>query len=102
MIEHCRVNFPQAVIHPHFREFASEVPPVVPIDLYMQRFLSYSHAGESTLLFTLVNLDKLVQKYSEWRYIVFNDYTKHRILISLLVISNKFLEDLYYDNLYYA
>lgn len=54
------------------------------------------------LLYTFVNLDKLIQKYTESQHIVFNDYTKHRILLSLLAISDKFLEDLYYENTYYS
>lgn len=76
--------------------------PKVSIEEYIQRFFDCSVAGESLLVYMFINLDKLIQKYTQERYIVLSDFTKHRILLSLLVLCHKILEDDFWENKYYS
>lgn len=78
--------------------FSSREIPNISLSDYLSRISYYSKPEESTLILSLIYIDKMCQMGS----IMLSEYNIHRILFSSILTSIKYNEDQYYDINYYA
>lgn len=79
--------------------FHATRPPTVSIKSYLERVLKYTNVSSGCLIASLIFIDRFVQQQPSF---VINSLNIHRLLITSVMISMKFLDDLYYNNSYYA
>jgi hypothetical protein len=82
-----------------FTVFHSTRPPTVPIKAYIERIHKYTNVSSGCLVAASCFIDRFIQANPE---IVLCGLNVHRLIITSIVISMKFLDDLYYNNAYYA
>ena len=78
--------------------FSANSIPNITIKDYLIRIQNYSGIEKSTLILSLILIDRICKKSN----IVLTIYNIHRILFSSVLISIKYNEDSYYDNTFYA
>ena len=78
--------------------FSANTIPKISIKDYLIRTLNYSEMEKSTLILSLILIDKMCKKSG----IVLTHYNIHRILFSSVLISIKYNEDSYFDNNFYS
>ena len=78
--------------------FSANTIPNISIKDYLIRIQNYSEMEKSTLILSLILIDKMCKKSG----IVLTDYNIHRILFSSVLISIKYNEDSYFDNNFYS
>ena len=67
-------------------------------DKYLKRFMKYSKPEPSTIIITLIYIDKICES-SNLQLTMLNI---HRLLLACMVVALKYNEDDYYSNEYYA
>ena len=65
---------------------------------YIERILKYSRIEESTLILSLIYIDKVC----EVNNLLLTEFNIHRIIFTSLLVSIKYNEDEYYSNSFYA
>ena len=78
--------------------FSANLIPNISIQDYLIRIQTYSKIEKSTLIISLILIDRICQRAN----LTLTYYNIHRILFSSILISIKFNEDIYYDNKFYA
>ena len=78
--------------------FSSNIIPNISLQDYLIRIQTYSNVEKSTLIISLMYIDRLCNKAN----ITLTYYNIHRILFSAILLSIKYNEDSFYDNKYYA
>ena len=78
--------------------FSSNIIPNISIKDYLIRIQTYSNIEKSTLIISLIYIDRFCSKAK----VTLNYYNIHRILFSAILISIKYNEDNFYDNKYYS
>ena len=78
--------------------FSANSIPSISIKDYLIRIQSYSGLEKSTLIMSLILIDRMCKRSN----VVLTIYNIHRILFSSVVISIKYNEDSYYDNTFYS
>ena len=78
--------------------FSANLIPNISIKDYLIRIQTYSQMEKSTLILSLILIDRMCKKSN----IVITLYNIHRILFSSILISIKYNEDSYFDNMFYA
>ena len=78
--------------------FSANTIPNIAIKDYLIRIQNYSEMEKSTLILSLILIDKMCKKSG----IVLTHYNIHRILFSSVLISIKYNEDSYFDNNFYS
>ena len=78
--------------------FSSNIIPKISLQDYLIRIQTYSNVEKSTLIISLMYIDRLCNKAN----ITLTYYNIHRILFSAILLSIKYNEDSFYDNKYYA
>ena len=78
--------------------FSANLIPNITIKDYLIRIQTYSQMEKSTLILSLILIDRMCKKSN----IVITLYNIHRILFSSILISIKYNEDSYFDNMFYA
>ena len=78
--------------------FSANSVPNISIKDYLIRIQNYSQMEKSTLILSLILIDKMCKKSN----IALTIYNIHRILFSSVLISIKYNEDSYFDNTFYA
>ena len=78
--------------------FSGNFIPNISIKDYLIRIQTYANVEKSTLIISLIYIDRLCSKAK----VTLTYYNIHRILFSAVLISIKYNEDNYYDNKYYA
>ena len=78
--------------------FSSKKPPKITINKYFKRIMKYSKPEPSTLIISLIYIDKLCENAN----FVLNSHNIHRIILASLMLAIKYNEDDYYSNEYYA
>jgi hypothetical protein len=73
--------------------------PNVSIYSYLQRIYKYTNVSSGCLVCALLYIDRFMQRN---KTILLTSRSVHRLLITSVVVSMKFLDDLYYNNVYYA
>ena len=70
----------------------------ISINKYLKRFMKYSKPEPSTIIITLIYIDKICES-SNLQLTILNI---HRLLLACMVVALKYNEDDYYSNEYYA
>ena len=78
--------------------FSANLIPDISIEEYLIRIQEYANMETSTLIMSLILIDRLCQKVN----LTLTYHNIHRIIFSAILISIKYNEDNYYDNKYYA
>ena len=78
--------------------FSANTIPNITIKDYLSRIQNYSELEKSTLIMSLILIDKMCRKSG----ILLTHYNIHRILFCSVLISIKYNEDSYYDNTFYS
>ena len=78
--------------------FSAKYIPNITIKDYLTRIQFYSRMEKSTLILSLVQIDHFCKKAN----LVLTYYNIHRILFTAILISIKYNEDKYYDNVFYS
>ncbi|GAM20803.1 hypothetical protein SAMD00019534_039780, partial [Acytostelium subglobosum LB1] len=82
------------------REFypPNRKPPTIGIDAYLARILKYSPCSKECFVLTMVYIDRFLSKCN----LIINSMNIHRIVITSLLISTKYLDDIFYNNEFYS
>jgi ATP-dependent 26S proteasome regulatory subunit len=78
--------------------FSANLVPDISIEKYLERIQTYSNMEKSTLILSLIYIDKLCHNCD----VILTYYNIHRILFTAILMSIKYNEDSYYDNKYYS
>jgi len=78
--------------------FSAKYIPNITIKDYLTRIQFYSRMEKSTLILSLAQIDHFCKKAN----LVLTYYNIHRILFTAILISIKYNEDKYYDNVFYS
>ena len=78
--------------------FSVNTIPNITIKDYLIRIQNYSEIEKSTLILSLILIDRMCKKSD----IVLTHYNIHRILFSAVLVSIKYNEDSYFDNNFYS
>ena len=78
--------------------FSANLIPNISIEDYLIRIQMYSNIEKSTLIISLILIDRLCQISN----LTLTYHNIHRIIFSAILISIKYNEDTYYDNKYYS
>ena len=78
--------------------FSANLIPDISIEEYLIRIQKYANMETSTLIMSLILIDRLCQKAN----LTLTYHNIHRVIFSAILISIKYNEDNYYDNKYYA
>lgn len=73
--------------------------PTISIQSYLERIFKYANCSPSCFVVAYVYLDRFTQSQP---LLPINSYNVHRLLITSVMISAKFMDDMYYNNAYYA
>ncbi|GMJ05929.1 cyclin p4;1 [Hibiscus trionum] len=73
--------------------------PAISIRSYLERIFKYANCSPSCFVVAYVYLDRFVQMQPS---LPINSYNVHRMLITSVLVSAKFMDDMYYNNAYYA
>ena len=91
-------NYREIVKKQNMMCFSANSVPNISIKDYLIRIQNYSQMEKSTLILSLILMDKMCKKSN----IALTIYNIHRILFSSVLISIKYNEDSYFDNTFYA
>ena len=92
------INYHQIIRLQSKMSFNSHSIPSISILEYLKRIQMYSKIESSTLICSLIYIDRLCNLGE----IILTYYNIHRILFVAILISIKYNEDRYYENVYYA
>ncbi|KAK9202590.1 hypothetical protein WN944_017802 [Citrus x changshan-huyou] len=73
--------------------------PSISIQSYLERIFKYANCSPSCFIVAYVYLDRFVQRQPS---LPINSFNVHRLLITSVMVAAKFLDDVYYNNAYYA
>ncbi|XP_010524444.1 PREDICTED: cyclin-U4-1 [Tarenaya hassleriana] len=73
--------------------------PTISIHNYLERIFKYANCSPSCFVVAYVYLDRFTHLQPSLPITSFN---LHRLLITSVMVSAKFLDDIYYNNAYYA
>ena len=91
-------NYKEIIKNQSNSVFSSNFIPNISIHDYLKRIKTYSNVEKSTLIISLIYIDRLCNKAK----VTLTYYNIHRILFSAVLMSIKYNEDCYYDNKYYS
>ena len=77
--------------------FSSKKKPKISISDYLHRIIEYTNIENSTLIISLIYLDRICQND-----ILLTEYNIHRLLFICIISSIKYNEDIIYENNYYC
>ena len=78
--------------------FNAKSVPKISIYDYLKRIQTYSYIEKSTLIISLIYIDRICQI----GHLTLTYYNIHRILFAAIIIAIKYNEDSFYDNKYYS
>ncbi|XP_039008222.1 cyclin-U4-1-like [Hibiscus syriacus] len=73
--------------------------PTISIQNYLDRIYKYANCSPSCFIVAYVYLDWFSQRQPSLRI---NSFNVHRLLITSVMVAAKFMDDMYYNNAYYA
>ncbi|KAK3195230.1 hypothetical protein Dsin_026540 [Dipteronia sinensis] len=73
--------------------------PTITIQSYLERIFKYANCSPSCYIVAYVYLDRFAQKQPS---LPINSFNVHRLLITSVMVAAKFMDDIYYNNAYYA
>ena len=78
--------------------FSSKTVTGISIENFLDRLIKYTKLESSTLILTLINIDRICEINS----LQITKFNVHRLLLSSLIISIKINEDDFYSNSFYS
>ncbi|CAH8301629.1 unnamed protein product [Eruca vesicaria subsp. sativa] len=79
--------------------FHGQSRPSITIQSYLERIFKYANCSPSCFVVAYVYLDRFTHRQPS---LPINSFNVHRLLITSVMVSAKFLDDRYYNNAYYA
>ncbi|KVI00544.1 cyclin-U4-1-like [Cynara cardunculus var. scolymus] len=73
--------------------------PTISIQTYLERIFKYANCSPSCYVVAYVYLDRFTQQQPA---LSVNSFNVHRLLITSVMVAAKFMDDMYYNNAYYA
>ncbi|QCE04822.1 phosphate system cyclin PHO80 [Vigna unguiculata] len=73
--------------------------PNISIQNYLERIFKYANCSPSCFIVAYVYLDRFTQRQPS---LSINSFNVHRLLITSVMVAAKFMDDMYYNNAYYA
>ncbi|XP_041021878.1 cyclin-U4-1-like [Juglans microcarpa x Juglans regia] len=73
--------------------------PTISIQTYLERIFKYANCSPSCFIVAYVYLDRFTQRQP---FLPINSFNVHRLLITSVLVSAKFMDDMYYNNAYYG
>ncbi|EEF51628.1 cyclin-U4-1 [Ricinus communis] len=73
--------------------------PSISVQSYLERIFKYANCSPSCFVIAYVYLDRFAQRQPSFPI---NSFNVHRLLITSVLVSAKFMDDIYYNNAYYA
>ncbi|KAL6981356.1 Cyclin-U4-1 [Sarracenia purpurea var. burkii] len=73
--------------------------PTISIQSYLERIFKYANCSHSCFVVAYVYLDRFAQRQPS---LPINSFNVHRLLITSVMVAAKFMDDMYYNNAYYA
>ncbi|GLT51540.1 hypothetical protein SLA2020_249430 [Shorea laevis] len=73
--------------------------PTISIQGYLERIFKYANCSPSCFIVAYVYLDRFAQMQPS---LPINSFNVHRLLITSVMVAAKFMDDIYYNNAYYA
>ncbi|GFQ01051.1 cyclin-u4-1 [Phtheirospermum japonicum] len=73
--------------------------PTISVQSYLERIFKYANCSPSCFIVAYIYLDRFARKQP---LMPINSFNVHRMLIASVLISAKFMDDIYYNNAYYA
>ncbi|KAL3516824.1 hypothetical protein ACH5RR_023726 [Cinchona calisaya] len=73
--------------------------PTISIENYLDRIFKYANCSPSCFIVAYIYLDRFTQRQPA---LPINSFNVHRLLITSVMVAAKFLDDMYYNNAYYA
>ncbi len=79
-------------------KFDSAYTPTVTVPLYLRRIYAHAKCSDACFVVALIYIDRIIAMHS-FRVTSLN---VHRIFLSAILLAAKFLDDVYYNNSFYA
>ncbi|KAL5973821.1 Cyclin-U4-1 [Asimina triloba] len=73
--------------------------PPISIQSYLERIFKYANCSPSCFVVAYVYLDRFAQHQPT---LPINSFNVHRLLVTSVMVAAKFMDDMYYNNAYYA
>ncbi|KAK4476455.1 hypothetical protein RD792_015609 [Penstemon davidsonii] len=73
--------------------------PTISVESYLERIFKYANCSPSCYIVAYVYLDRFTQRQPG---LPIDSFNVHRLLITSVMVSAKFMDDIYYNNAYYA
>ncbi|CAK9167096.1 unnamed protein product [Ilex paraguariensis] len=73
--------------------------PTISIQSYLDRIFKYANCSPSCFIVAYVYLDRFTQRQPA---LPINSFNVHRLLITSVMVAAKFMDDMYYNNAFYA
>lgn len=89
------MSAPQAV---RVTKFQCSYAPDVSIISYLERIRKYAKCSDCCFVMSLIYIDRMIESCN----VVLTSLNVHRLLITSIMLSAKFLDDLFYNNAFYA
>ncbi|KAG8364609.1 hypothetical protein BUALT_Bualt18G0017300 [Buddleja alternifolia] len=74
-------------------------PPAISLDKYVERIYKYTSCSPSCFVVGFVYIDRVVHKYPDSLVVSLN---VHRLLVTSVMLASKILDDVHYNNAFYA
>ena len=91
-------NYKEIIRDQSRQAFSGNIIPSISIKDYLIRIQTYSNIERSTLIISLIYIDRFCNKAK----VTLTQYNIHKILFSSILMAIKFNEDDFYDNKYYS
>ncbi|XP_044506864.1 cyclin-U4-1-like [Mangifera indica] len=87
-------------LQPHkLSAFHGLTRPTISLESYLERIFKYANCSPSCFVIAYVYLDRFALKQPS---LPINSFTVHRLLITSVLVSAKFMDDIYCNNAFYA
>ncbi|XP_010523281.1 PREDICTED: cyclin-U4-2-like [Tarenaya hassleriana] len=85
--------------HQRISGFHGLTRPSISIRSYMERIFKYANCSHSCYIVAYIYLDRFMQKQP---FLPIDSFNVHRLIITSVLVSSKFMDDMCYSNAYYA
>ncbi|XP_045788074.1 cyclin-U4-1-like [Trifolium pratense] len=85
--------------HQKISVFQGLTRPDISIQSYLERIFKYANCSSSCIIVAYVYLDRFTQSQPS---LPINSFNVHRLLITSVMVAAKFMDDVCYNNAYYA
>ncbi|KAL5058701.1 hypothetical protein RYX36_030305 [Vicia faba] len=93
------INQQQQLLQQKISVFQGLTRPNISIQSYLERIFKYANCSPSCFIVAYVYLNRFTQKQPS---LPVNSFNVHRLLITSVMVAAKFMDDIYYNNAYYA